>query len=99
MVSKFKDGEIDHVLVTDEAKTISWLREDDGALIGINVSSAQNMRILMDEKGISQIRYYHSVDETLFPEKDLKEDSRYLEGFIWLEDSRPKSRRDVIPGG
>lgn len=99
MVSKFKEGEIDHVLVNDEARTISWLREDDGALIGINVASAKNMRILMGKDGISRIKYYQAVNETLYPEKDLKESDRYLEGFKWLEESRPKSRRDVVPGG
>lgn len=99
MVSKFIDGELNHVIVTDEAKTISWLREDDGTLIGINVGSANKMRILMGENGISTIKYYQSINETMYPEKDIKENDRYLEGFKWLEEWRPKSPRDVIPLG
>lgn len=96
MVSKFLDGGIDHVKVTSEAKVITWLREDDSSLIGINKSSAKRMRILMKDKGISLIKYYEGIDETLYPEKDLKESDRYLEGFIWREEERPKSKEEIF---
>ena len=96
MVSRFHDGSIHNVKVTDASKVISWLREDDGALIGINVSSAKNMQILMKDKSISLIKYYQSIDETLYPEKDLKEKDRYLEGFKWLDEMRPKSREEIV---
>ena len=98
MVSKFLDGGIDHVNVTNDSKVISWLREDDGELIGINKSSAKRMRILMKDKGISLIKYYENINETLYPEKDLKETDRYLDGFIWREEERPKSKEEIING-
>ena len=96
MISSFSDGNIRHVDVIDASKVISWLREDDGALIGINVSSAKDMKILMGENEISRIKYYLNVEETLFPEKDLKESDRYLEGFVWREKERPMSKEDVL---
>lgn len=98
MISKFQDGAMHHVKVTSDAKVVSWLREDDGSLIGINKSTAKNMRIEMKDKGISLIRYYQNVDETLYPEKDLKEDDRYLEGFRWREEERPTSAAEIING-
>lgn len=96
MVSKCKDGSIDHVKVNDNAKVINWLREDDGSLIGINKSSAKRMRVLMQDKGISLIKYYGEISETLYPEKDLKESDRYLDGFLWREEERPQSKDDII---
>lgn len=98
LMSKFIDGTIDHVKVTGDAKVISWLREDDGDLIGINKSSAKRMRITMKDNSISLVRYYESIDETLFPEKDLKESDRYLKGFLWRDDERPLSKEEVIYG-
>ena len=95
MVSKFIDGSIDHVNVTGDAKVISWLREDDASLIGINKSSAKRMRILMKDKSISLIKYYENIDETLYPEKDLKESERYLDGFLWRED-RPEDKEGIF---
>jgi len=96
MVSCFDDGSLHHVKVTSDSKVISWLREDDGSLIGINKSTSKDMKILMEDKKISRIKYFGSIDETLFPEKDLKESERYLEGFQWLENLRPKSREDIL---
>lgn len=90
MVSKFSDGTMHHVKVNGDAKVISWLREDDGSLIGINKSSAKNMRIEMKDKSISLIRYYQDVNETLYPEKDIKESDRYLDGFDWRAEERPQ---------
>ena len=97
MVSCFKDGNINHVNVTTDSKLIYWLREDDGSLIGINVASSKNMKILMKDKNISKIKYFEGIDETLYPEKDIKESDRYLEGFLWLEELRPKSKEDIFP--
>ena len=96
MVSCFKDGNIHHVNVINSSKVLTWLREDDGSLIGINISSSKNMVILMKDKSISRIKYFEEIDETLFPEQDLKEKDRYLEGFQWFEDLRPTSREDIV---
>ena len=96
MISSFRDGNLHHVNVTGSAKTISWLREDDTNLIGIKVSSSKAMKILMDVGSISRIKYFNDIEETLFPEKDLKENDRYLDGFIWLDEFRPKDRFDIF---
>ena len=96
MVSRFHDSNLHHVNVNSDAKTISWLREDDGSLIGINVSSSETMKIMMKDGDIDRVYFYNNVDETLYPEKDLKEKDRYLEGFQWLEEARPKDRYDIF---
>ena len=96
MVSKLLDGSLHHVNVNGDAKTITWLREDDGELIGINKSSAKNMRIEMSDKSISKIKYYLDIDETLYPEKDIKEKDRYLDGFNWRDEERPKDKSEIF---
>ena len=95
MASCFQDGKIHHINVTGDAKTITWLREDDGSLIGINVSSSKTMRILMEGQRITKIKYFEGINETLFPEKDIKENDRYLEGFRWRDEERPRSKEDL----
>ena len=96
MISKFIEGGIDHVNVKGDAKVISWLREDDASLIGINKSSAKRMRILMKDKSISLIKFFESINETLYPEEEIKESDRYLNGFIWREEERPKEWKDIF---
>ena len=95
VVSKLRDGELHHVNVNGDAKTITWLREDDGGLIGINKSTSKRMLILMEEQSVSLIKHYDGIEETLYPEKDLKDNDRLLEGFIWREKERPKSKEEI----
>lgn len=95
MASCFRDGKLHHILVTGDSKTITWLREDDGSLIGINVSASKTMQILMNGRSISQVKYFEGINETLFPEKDINETDRYLEGFQWREEERPRSKEDL----
>ncbi len=94
--SRFNDGNLELVDVNGDAKTISWLREDDGSLIGINVGASQDMKILFKENDIDLIKYFKSISETLYPEKDIKESSRYLEGFKWRDEERPKDFPDIF---
>ena len=95
MVSKLLDGELHHVNVNGDAKTVTWLREDDGGLIGINKSTSKKMLILMEDQSVKLIKHYEGIEETLYPEKDLKENDRLLEGFLWREEERPRSKEDI----
>ena len=95
MVSKLRDGSLHHVNVNGDAKTITWLREDDGGLIGINKSTSRRMVILMEDQSVKLIKHYESIEETLYPEKDLKDNDRLLEGFLWRDAERPKSKEDI----
>ena len=85
----FKGSEIDHMFNEGNAETIYWLRDDDTSLIGVNFSQAAEMDIRLKNKQISNIRYYKSIKETLYPEKQLKDNMEYLDGFMWMEDEKP----------
>ena len=97
IISHFKDGKINHVNVEGEsAESIYWIRDDDTSLIGIDVAKSQTMVITMKNNEISQIKSYKDISETMYPESDLKEDDRYLQGFKWHEDQRPKNKDDIF---
>lgn len=96
IISSFRAGSIRSVKVTENAQTIYWLRDDDASLIGINKSKAVNMRILMENGGVSRIKYFNEIDETMFPENQLIGGERFLPGFRWDEEIRPKDRYDIF---
>lgn len=91
----FKANEMDHMFNKGNAETIYWLREDDGSLIGINLSQSSEMDIKINDRKISNIRYYQSIKETLYPEEQLPKEQEYLKGFNWQEDIKPK-REDFV---
>ena len=97
ITSLFKDGNIHHVNVDgDKAETIYWIRDDDGGLIGIDVSKSETMVIEMKNNGISKIKGFKGITETMYPEDDLIESRRYLQGFKWHDDARPRDKDDIF---
>ena len=97
ITSFFMDGDIHHVNVDgNNAETIYWIRDDDGGLIGIDVSKSETMVIEMKNNSISRIKGFKGITETMYPEDDLKENNRYLQGFKWHENARPKDKDDIF---
>ena len=97
ITSHFKDGDIHHVAVDGTlAESIYWIRDDDGGLIGIDVAKSTTMVIEMKDNNVSRIKGYQGISETMYPESDLQESSRYLSGFKWHEEVRPKDRYDIF---
>lgn len=97
ITSRFSDGSIHHVSVEGgTAETLYWIRDDDGALIGIDVSKSATMTIEMDDNSISVIKGYKDISETMYPESDLKENERKLQGFQWHDAARPKDKDDIF---
>ena len=97
ITSKFKDGNIHRVNVDgDKAETIYWIRDDDGGLIGIDVSKSATMVIEMKNNSVERIKGFKDITETMYPEDDLKENSRYLSGFKWHDEARPTDKDDIF---
>ena len=97
ITSRFKNGSIHRVNVDgDAAETLYWIRDDDGGLIGIDVSKSASMVIEMDDNSISIIKGYKDITETMYPETDLPENGRLLQGFKWHDEARPKDRDDIF---
>lgn len=97
ITSRFRNGNIFRVNVDGtKAETIYWIREDDGGLIGIDVANSETMVIEMKDNSIDVIKSYNSISETMYPEDDLNEASRYLQGFKWYDDVRPVDRHDIF---
>jgi lipopolysaccharide export system protein LptA len=97
ITSHFLNGNIHRVNVDGEkAETIYWIRDDDGGLIGIDVSNSETMVIEMKDNSIDKIKSYKGISETMYPESDLGESSRYLQGFKWHEEARPTDMKDIF---
>lgn len=97
IISLFKNGDIHKIEVEGgNAETIYWIREEDQSLIGIDVSKANNMSIMMKDNNIDRIKSFNGISETMFPPDELKESERYLQGFNWNAEARPKDKNDIF---
>jgi len=97
ITSHFKKGSIQRVNVEGgSAETLYWIRDDEGGLIGIDISKSATMVIEMEGGSVSVIKGYQDISETLYPEDDLTGNSRQLQGFKWHDEARPKDRDDIF---
>lgn len=95
MTGYFLDNELRSIKVSGNAETIYYVREEDGALIGVNKSLSSYMRIALKDNQIQSITYLEKPDAVLNPDlRSLGSDTK-LEGFIWIEDKRPEDKEDI----
>jgi lipopolysaccharide export system protein LptA len=96
MKAYFRDNRLDMIRVFGNAETIYYVREDDGAMIGVNSAVSSDMVIHIRENKIKQIVYLKMPDAVLFPETEFPAEKKYLRDFRWIEDERPKDKNDIF---
>jgi hypothetical protein len=92
----FRDNELHRINVMGNAETIYFVREDDGAMIGINKLVSSNMAIVMGDKKVVKIIYYSQPEGKMYPEEDLSQEQRIIKGFDWQDQERPRSKQDIF---
>ena len=96
MIAYFKNNELDHVYDDGNAETVYWLREEDGSMIGINVSQSVAMDIKIEKNQIVRIKYFKKTNETLYPKEKIKSGMEFLKDFEWLDELRPVDPNDIF---
>lgn len=90
----FKDNQIDNVFVDDKAECLYYVLDEIEELIGINSTTAKQMRIYFVDNEVSSITFYEKVKGDMTPETEKKE--ILLKDFIWLNQYRPKDKNDIF---
>jgi lipopolysaccharide export system protein LptA len=96
MRAYFRENQLYLIKVLGNAETIYFVRDEDKALIGINKSLASNMAILLDDRKIKKILYLTQPEATLYPEKDVVNEDKFLRDFNWIEGQRPANRQGIF---
>jgi hypothetical protein len=101
IVGYFNDSsELETIRAFENVKTIYYVTDDvDNSLIGILVLDSEEMELKIENQEIVTINYLRPVEEggSMFPDTELPLEDRFLEGFLWQIDRRPKSKFDIIP--
>ncbi|XMO86829.1 OstA-like protein [Algibacter sp. AS12] len=97
LVGLFNDkNELNQVDVTKNAQSIFYARNDKQELIGIDKSKSGSISILFADGDIDEYTRYNQIDGNLFPESKFPEKEKFLKGFDWREDERPRSVDDLF---
>lgn len=92
----FEDSELYEVNVIKNTETIYFIREDDGQLFGINKSLAARIKMLLEDREVTDIYYYNQPEDKTYPEEDFSENARKLKGFLWRGDEELTKKSDLF---
>lgn len=96
LFGQFEDNELKVIDLVKNTEVIYYMYNDDDELIGINKTICSAIRITMANNDIEDLTFFTKPDGTIFPEKDLPDDSRKLKGFIWRGDERILTKEDIF---
>lgn len=97
MNAYFKDGEIDYIRVRGfPAESIYYPQGDDSAYIGMNRSSGEVIDIYFTNKELNKVKFVKDVNGVLYPLKQVPAEKKYLQGFTWMEERRPKNKLELF---
>ncbi len=88
----FDKNEIQNALVMGNAESIYYASNEAKEFIGLNRAEGARIKILFKEKEIQRIVFYNKPKGTFYPMDKIKAKDKFLTGFKWKSELRPKSR-------
>ena len=93
----FKEGEIDFIRMRGfPAESIYYPQDDDSAYVGMNRSSGEIIDIYFTNKELNKVKFVKEVNGVLYPMNQIPADKKYLVGFNWLDERRPKNKLELF---
>ena len=90
------DNQLYNVDIIKNAQSIYYFRNDNNELVGIDKSKSGDMKILISNNIIDEVRKLNQIDGKIYPESEFPENETFLKGFDWREEERPKSVDDLF---
>lgn len=93
----FKEGNLDYVRAKGNAESIYIITDDkDSSLIGINRATGDIIDLRFLEKKVNRVVFVNDVKGTMYPIKQVPEESKRLPNFQWHEKRRPKTKYELF---
>jgi len=96
LIAYFKNESIDHVKVLNNAQSVYFVKEEDNSLVGVNLASSSDMRVMFNNTGISNIIYLSKPKASLNPIKKVSKRALFLRGFKSYEHWRPANKYEIF---
>ena len=78
------------------ATALFFLTEND-ALATVNKVESKMLYALFDKGNLDKIYYFDNAKNDAYPVVQLPKDERYMKGFRWEPERKPRGRRDITP--
>ena len=94
----FEENELYQVDIDKNTETVFYQRDDAQELIGINKVLSSRIKMLFEDRAITDVYYYQNVEGKLYPEEELPVNARELDGLNWRGDEKIEDKGDLFAG-
>jgi lipopolysaccharide export system protein LptA len=95
----FTEGEPTYADVLGNAQSVYYLTEDKAdktqELMGVNVGVGSDMRIYIRNRKPYRVATYTNPDMKAYPPLSLPQSEKFIKGFQWYGDIRPRTKADI----
>ena len=92
MVAYVEDRELIQINVLEEGKSVYFIRDDYGGLIGVNFIECKDMEIYMKNNKVDRIWFFEQPKGKIHPPLTLDITETILPNFKWDIDYRPLNK-------
>jgi lipopolysaccharide export system protein LptA len=92
----FTEGDIDNLKAKGNAESVYYAIDDNNAYIGVNKSEADVIDMYFENKKPQRVVFRSDLKGTTYPMRQVNHIELRLRGFKWLEQRRPKSRKEFL---
>lgn len=92
----FKEGVLDSVRARGAAESVYFLQDKDSAFSSVNQTTSDAIDIYFDSGELYKVVLRSAVKGTLHPIKQKQPSQVRLEGFMWLDARRPKTKFELF---
>ena len=92
----FKEGQLDYMVVFPAAENIYYPKDDDGAYLGVSQAESERMKVFFRDSKIHRIIFEQEIKQKMTPLDQAIPSTMHLSRFQWLEEKRPKSRKELF---
>jgi len=95
MVGHINANQLHRIDVDGNGQAIYFPKEDD-VIVGLNRAEASSMSIILENHEVTGIILRSQAAGAMNPPLLVNREARFLEGFRWLEEFRPKKKEDIF---
>ena len=92
----FVNNEMKRLKVDGNGQVVYYVKENNGAYIGVNKADCNNMMIYMKNNSVSKIAMLGKPSGAMHPYKELSIEDLILKDFKWLDNRQPKKKSDIF---
>jgi hypothetical protein len=96
MVGYIRKNQLSKIDVTGNGQSNYYAHGDKGEIIGLNKAESSDITIYMNKGKVKKIVMIESPEGELKPMEEIQAVDKFLPGFLWQEEIRPKNKEDIF---